>query len=384
MYSLDVNFLKDRITDVKKTSMTTITAAGPSLEKQLPMYIGAGVMILLPALAGLSILLVGWQKAQTQESITTLEAELARLKAQNQKVQELETKAKAVEADVAGLVGVFDQIKPWSAILQDLTDQTPPGIQLSSIQQTGKALTLTGFAGSYASLNDFMLMLTNSQFLKADETKLTSATAAPLPISGDSVSTESDDPTEANKTDTLVQVPQGVKYTITTTLSDTPDQALLPELIRKGAIGLVTRFKTLEQKGILKPLPAPGASPSAIAPPVPPVPPGSTAPTASPVAPPSPPANPYFDCPRLSPMTFTEDYTTTQIFDTEFDANANYPTAFGITFTPQITGIGLGVLGLVGSFYVLFTFFLPAWDEFQKLKTDEAAKQQEVDTQKAG
>jgi type IV pilus assembly protein PilO len=82
-------------------------------------------------------------------------------------------------------------------------------------------------------------------------------------------------------------------------------------------------------------------------------------------------------------MTYTEDYTTTTVLDTEFDESANYPTAFGITFTPQVTGIALAVLGVAGAFYVLFNFFLPAWDEYQKLKTDEAAKQQEVDLQKA-
>jgi hypothetical protein len=82
-------------------------------------------------------------------------------------------------------------------------------------------------------------------------------------------------------------------------------------------------------------------------------------------------------------MTFTEDYTTTTILDSEFEGNENYPTAFGITFTPRVTGISLGVLGIVGAFYILFSFFLLAWDEYQKLVTDKAAKQQEVDTQKA-
>ena len=33
-------------------------------------------------------------------------------------------------------------------------------------------------------------------------------------------------------------------------MSDTPDNELMSELTRKGAIGLVTRFKILEQKGI--------------------------------------------------------------------------------------------------------------------------------------
>jgi type IV pilus assembly protein PilN len=270
MYSLDVNFLKDRSLDSKKTAMTTMVAVGkPDFEKQLPIYIGAGVMLLLPLLAGGSILFVNWQKGETQANIQALEAELARLKAQNQKVTELENKTKVVEGDTASLVGVFSQVKPWSALLQDLTDQTPPGIQLVSLQQTGKVLTLSGFAGNYAALNDFVLMLQNSPFFKADKTKLVSATAAPLPISGDGVASESDDPTAQGQDTGIIQIPQGVKYSITTELSDTPDKELLPELVRKGAIGLVTRFKTLEQKGILQPAttpspvpPAPGASPA--------------------------------------------------------------------------------------------------------------------------
>ena len=80
-------------------------------------------------------------------------------------------------------------------------------------------------------------------------------------------------------------------------------------------------------------------------------------------------------------MTFTEEFNTQT---EEFDTGGGYPTAFGITFTPQVTGIALGVLGLVGAGYVLSTFFLPAWDEFQKIKADETTKQEMVAQQKSG
>lgn len=256
MYSLDVNFLKDRNLDAYKGTLTTKGDAGPSLEKQLPIYIGAGIMALLPILAGLAILLVNWQKDQTQQNIQALETELTRLKAQNQKILELEGKTKTIQDEINGLAGVFDRIKPWSAILQDLTDQTPSGVQLGSIQQTGTQLVLNGFAANYVALNDFMLMLQNSQFLKADKTKLMTAAASALPISGEGVTSETDDPVASQGT-SLIQVPRGVKYTIQTELSDTPDSQLMPELIRKGAIGLVTRFKALEQKGVLSSSPSP-------------------------------------------------------------------------------------------------------------------------------
>ena len=83
--------------------------------------------------------------------------------------------------------------------------------------------------------------------------------------------------------------------------------------------------------------------------------------------------------------SYSEEYSsTTTIIDEEFDASADYPTAFGITFTPQITGIALGVVGAVGMVYVLLNFLMPAWSEYQTLKADQAAKQAQVDQQSTG
>ena len=273
MYSLDVNFLTDRKLDLKGPAAAP-TADGPSLQQQLPIYIGAGVMVVLPLLAGLSLLFVGWQKDQSQTNIQVLEAELAKLNAQNKKIQEIQGKTKTIDDEIAGLVGVFDQIKPWSAILQDLTDQTPATVQISGIQQTDRVLTLTGFSRNYGDLNDFLLTLQNSRFFKADNTKLVTATANPLPITGaeteggeaSAKSAAPPPPTQQGDKPAgpTVTVPTGVKYTITAELSDTPDNELMSELTRKGAIGLVTRFKILEQKGIMsaQKSPAPIISPA--------------------------------------------------------------------------------------------------------------------------
>jgi type IV pilus assembly protein PilN len=290
MYSLDVNFLTDRNLELKGPAVA-VTADGPSLQQQLPIYIGAGVMVVLPLLAGLSLLFVGWQKEQAQANIQTLEAELAKLNAQNKKIQEIQGKTKTIDDDIAGLVGVFNQIKPWSAILQDLTDQTPATVQISGIQQADRVLTLTGFSRNYADLNDFLLTLQNSRFFKADNTKLVTATANPLPITG--VETDSGGGATAPQQPAsgagdkpagpTVTVPTGVKYTITTELSDTPDNELMSELTRKGAIGLVTRFKILEQKGIMSPQ-------KPTDPIVSPVPPGTPPPAGNPQTAPAPPS----------------------------------------------------------------------------------------------
>ncbi|BFM40135.1 pilus assembly protein [Synechocystis sp. LKSZ1] len=79
-------------------------------------------------------------------------------------------------------------------------------------------------------------------------------------------------------------------------------------------------------------------------------------------------------------MTYTQDYSTTTIID-DFGSESNYPTAFGITFTPKVSGIGLGLLGLFGAGYVLVTFFMPALGKYLELKLDETTKQEQVNQQ---
>ena len=267
MYSLDVNFLKDRNSDViRSTKTTTIAPTGDDFQRQMPMYIGAGVMVLLPALAGLGVFLINWQKGEAQTKIQQLETELTQLQGSQQKIQEMEAKAGAAHQEADGLINVFNQIKPWSALFQEITNQLPAEVQLESIQQEGPVLTLSGFAGNYGALNDFMLTLQSSQFLQANKTKLMTANAAALPITGEGTTLQTGG-TEELDADTdqgtsTVLIPAGVRYTIQTEITDTPDQELIRALIKNGAAGLVARFKFLELKGVLdKPADAPEAPP---------------------------------------------------------------------------------------------------------------------------
>ncbi|ACB50930.1 unknown [Crocosphaera subtropica ATCC 51142] len=83
-------------------------------------------------------------------------------------------------------------------------------------------------------------------------------------------------------------------------------------------------------------------------------------------------------------MTFSEEFTSTQTEVDFDDLGSSYPTAFGITFTPQVTGICLGVLGLVGSIYVALTFVKPAYDNYTQLKATETEKLGQVQQQESG
>jgi type IV pilus assembly protein PilN len=286
MYSLDVNFLKDRqvLEDPKKTAQAK--SPGFAIGKNLPILIGLGVLVLLPSATAGLLLVLNSQTAKTQENIKNLEAEMMALAGQNQSIQETEKQAAAINEETQAIVGVFNQIKPWSAILQDIRDRIPTGVQIQTIkQEEAKAaaptaegaaptpastqITISGMARSYDDVNDLILSLQKSNFLNAQKTVLTSAETVDFPK-------EELNEDEREALEKRIQqgmypgIPRGVninlvsledtynfpkviKYEIKTELGDIPASKLTTELARKGSVGLVTRIKTLEAKGAIQP-----------------------------------------------------------------------------------------------------------------------------------
>jgi len=247
MYSLDINFLRDRA-----PTSPTPGGGGPKVKKpvsmaaMIPLFagIGAGVAAILAVVGFWGW--VNWEKGRTEEQLAELQTELIAIEAKNQEVKELETKIQIAQAQADSLAGVFSQIKSWSAVLQDIRDRIPKGITLGEVKQTqappateGETAAkppvifgLSGFADSYTTLNDFVLSLKESELLNGEETRLRRAELADYPID--------------NKPEGL-EMPKVVNYEIVTQLSELPDEELLRELERKGALGLATRLRTVEE-----------------------------------------------------------------------------------------------------------------------------------------
>ncbi|HEY9847334.1 MAG TPA: PilN domain-containing protein [Candidatus Caenarcaniphilales bacterium] len=265
MYAVEVNLLKDRPGYRQAGTNRPQILSGFD---QGPLFLGiaAGTTFLGLALASLLVLTLLNQRLTARES--ELEGQLAEIAPQFAKVESFKAQQKQVTAETAALASVFNQVKPWSALLQDLRDRLPPRLQITNIQQgssvaasaggastpapaaspspsaspspTGGApaapptgeLTIKGNALSFGDINDFVLALQNSPFLKANATQL--------------IQSQLQEATQPGATSLA-------GYQIQSSSSDVPASELLQELNRKGATGLVTRIRTLQQKGVIQP-----------------------------------------------------------------------------------------------------------------------------------
>ena len=67
--------------------------------------------------------------------------------------------------------------------------------------------------------------------------------------------------------------------------------------------------------------------------------------------------------------------------DSEFESSSSYPSAFGVTFTPAISGVLLGLLGIAGGAAIALYLVMPAFEANQALdgkikeKTDQLQQQ---------
>ncbi len=270
MYSLDINFVKDR-------PEYKLDKGKQSSKRRLPvsnftqLYLGLATGLLLPAVVGAGWLFLQNQNSQLEQNIAKLDENLSRLGIQQQEIKKIQEETNQIKAETQALATVFNQIRPWSAILQDIRDRTPVAVQIESIKQTAAAappqgqpapnaspppqgqpaanpvggIEVSGVARSFNDVNDFLLTLQQSPFFKPTDTKIVTAELIDNPI-------QAAVPVAQSTKAVPIKLPQVVRYTIQSSLSDAQASELLRELERKGALGLVTRIRTLQKRGIIQ------------------------------------------------------------------------------------------------------------------------------------
>jgi len=291
MYSLDINFLKDRPENQAPESLPKAARRKSPVGEKLPLYLGVGIGLLLPALAGGVLLFVQSQTADVQGRQAQKETELNAIQGKIKQVEQIQSRITEVKTQTNSVIGIFNQIKPWSAILQDIRDRTPPNLQIKTIQEALLPVTapspspaasaapspspaasaspkssppkagatpspvptpslppppltginITGTAKSFDDVNIFLLSLKQSPFFRGTETRLQSAQRTPNTTQIEQVQTP------GQTSSVTYELPQVITYTIQTRLSDTSAADLLAELERKGAVGLATRIRIIQK-----------------------------------------------------------------------------------------------------------------------------------------
>ncbi|MFM2312094.1 MAG: hypothetical protein RLZZ04_1370 [Cyanobacteriota bacterium] len=280
MYNLDINFLRDRSPrESIDLNRGLAKKKEPSLADKIPLALGACAFVLAPATTFMYLKNVQASTGDVNTEIQQIESEIADLGNQNKKIEAADAELKKVEQETAALVGVFEKIKPWAAIMQEVSDRTPPGVLVESMQQTaikppvapaaepvvlvgsGKTpkpkddatkppapvvpdeigINLTGVARTYEDVNDFVLFLQRSPFFKSQQVRLNDATMTSFPVE---IANEDEVPKDAT-----LEIPEGVKFSISAQLNNVPASELKAEIAKKGSIGLATRLNTLKRKG---------------------------------------------------------------------------------------------------------------------------------------
>jgi len=258
MYSLDINFLKDR--EVRVFDPKPRARGGPAVVgDRRPLFLGLAAALVPLALVGGYWAVTRNQVNQLQARSAELDSELAQLSSQLAEISTIQQQIDAVRAENNAFVSIFDEIVPWSALLQDIRSRTPARVQIVSLAQTtttaeaadpsvapteSDALSLNGVACSYDEINDFALVLQRSPLLQSDTVAISQAQQQPTLL---------DPQTQGRCPGTAVGDPDFlIDYTIGASITDTPSSQLVDELERQGTVGLVSRLQALREKGVIE------------------------------------------------------------------------------------------------------------------------------------
>ena len=165
-----------------------------------------------------------------------------------------------IQGETKSLASAFNQVKPWSAMLQDISDRYPAGVRLGTISQDKtrrrkkgekekekERFQIFGIANSFDDVNDFLLLLQDSPFFSPEDTLILKAK-----FIEDIKDSDYYKLSRGVSQDILDDLPDFVEYRIGVTLSGVPTSELVQALERKGTVGLVSRIKVLQKEGIIK------------------------------------------------------------------------------------------------------------------------------------
>lgn len=257
MYGLDINFLKDR--DIRPVAAAETPRAKAAPGSRQPLLLGlAFALIVLGGMAGYWTFLQQ-QNRQFEQRQAELDQQLAALRSQLQEVEAVRSQIAIIQQESTALVRVFEEIRPWSALLQDIRSRIPQRVRLERLSQSGGGsgetaedgnralrqagrIQVDGQACSFDDVNDFMLVLQRSPFLVSDTVRIESAS-----LQSNLLDPAVDGTCPGARSLALVN------YSITGDITNVPASTLLQEIEARGTVGLVARIRALQETGVVQP-----------------------------------------------------------------------------------------------------------------------------------
>ncbi len=265
MYSLDVNFLNDRderLADVGGRSPTVRAAP----ESNRPLILGLIVGALLPGIVGGLWFFLQTQNGSLRSRQQELNAELATLQAALQEVATVEEEVAAINRQNQALAGVFDRVKPWSAVIQDLRSRVPVGLKISQIQEVQSqqqptavedpalatpepplpTIQISGVSQSFDDVNDLVNLMRDSPFWNPETVRIVTAQLISNPAQVDFEGEQQPPGLE-------VRLPDVVEYSVSGELTRQPSSTLLQDMRNTLSVGLPARIDALRDLGVVQP-----------------------------------------------------------------------------------------------------------------------------------
>jgi type IV pilus assembly protein PilN len=260
MYNIEINFLNDR-PEYRPESVK----AKPSRQRQqggnnMPLIAGGAFAVAcLAVVGGAWLYLAQIEIPKLQAERDELDAELGSYQREENRLREIQEEVQQIRAQTDALAGVFNYISPWSALLQDLRDRSPLGVRIQSVEETDEppqgspppqatesgrppsVVMIRGIAQSFNDVNDFVLLLKESNLYLGSGTHLVNAQMEDYNAQSITFS----------ETRNRLELSQVVAFTIQTQVREVPATDILQELQRKGALGLVNRIQELQRRGVI-------------------------------------------------------------------------------------------------------------------------------------
>lgn len=277
MYSLDINFLKDRNLTSDSPSVAGKVAAQkssvPAGQEPLPLILGGAIAALALVGVGFTFWQATQAKAATQEEMANVDGQIQQLNAQSAKAAQLQQEVDVLKGQSQAFVEVLQtKIKPWSAILGEISDLTPPSLRIESLSLaqpetaptstpgaapapadpnaapppadpaaaapppsapiTNNVILISGLSRNFNDVNDFVINLQASPLFASDDIYIVKAALIDNPTT-----LEFSRPVES------YTLPKVVEYTISLTLKDLTDVEIIKTLEAQGARGMAERLK---------------------------------------------------------------------------------------------------------------------------------------------